>query len=204
MKYLVLFFLSLSSLSYSQDVIYMINGDSIVSKVIEVNVENIKYKDYNNLEESQYIISKEGVSKIVLNNVSEDINSKAKQTNIEETKAIIIELIDKYAFSKDGDYKFLAKFNQNFLDLNYVEIDEPEKSLWHRFYDFSDECTFRNLTIRKNGISYIYIDVHRMTIKNNGEFNKKNSDKLVILVENHDNAKELRDALIRYNEFFIK
>ena len=201
---LLVILFSFSTLCYSQDVIYLINGDSIVSKVTEISLENIKYKDYYNLEGSQYIISKEGVSKIVLNNVNEEIISKTKQNNLEETKAIIIEIIDKYAYDRDGDYKFKAKFNQNYLDFNYLDRDKPEKSLWHRFYDFSDECTFRNLSIRKKGISYINVDVHRITRKKNDEFKKKNREKLVILVEGHDKAKILRDALIRYNEYFIE
>jgi len=204
MKYLIVVFLSLSARSYSQDVIYMVNGDSIVSKVTEISVENIKYKDYNNLEGPQYIISKEGVSKVVLNNVNEEIISKTKLTNLEETKAIIIEIIDKHAFSKDGDYKFIAKFNQNYLDLNYVDRDNPEKYLWNRLYDFSDECTFQNLSIRNKGISYINVDVHRIIRKKNDDFKKKNREKLVILIESHDKAKILREALIRYNEFFME
>ena len=110
MKYLLAGFFVFSTLSYSQDVIYLINGDSIISKVTEMSIENIKYKDYNNLEGSHHIISKEQVSKVVLINVNEAVNSKTKQTNLEETKSIIIEMIDKYAFSKDGDYKFIAKF----------------------------------------------------------------------------------------------
>ena len=201
---LLVILFSFSTLSHSQDLIYMVNGDSIISKVTEISVENIKYKKFNNLEGPQFIISKGEVSKIVLNNVNEELISKTIQTNLEETKAVIIEIIDKYAFDRDGDYKFLAKFNQNYLDLNYVDRDHPEKSLWHRFYDFSDECTFRNLSIKKKDISYINVDVHRITRKNNGDFKKKNREKLVLLIEGHDNAKVLRDALIRYNEFFME
>ena len=205
MKYLLAGFFVFSTLSYSQDVIYLINGDSIISKVTEMSIENIKYKDYNNLEGSHHIISKEQVSKVVLINVNEAVNSKTKQTNLEETKSIIIELINKYAFSKEGDYKFIAKFNQDYLELNYVEKDNLEEYLWQRFYDFSDECIFNSLSIKNNGISYINVKVHRINRDKNGKFIKKNNkDKLAIYIEDYDNAKLLRDALIRYNDYFIK
>lgn len=205
MKYLLAGFFVFSTLSYSQDVIYLINGDSIISKVTEMSVENIKYKDYNNLEGSHHKISKEQVSKVVLINVNEAVNSKTKQTNIEETKSIIIEMINKYAFSKDGDYKFIAKFNQDYLELNYVNKDNLEEYLWQRFYDFSDECIFNSLSIKNNGISYINVKVHRINRGKNGKFIKKNNtDKLAIYIKDYDNAKLLRDALIRYNDYFIK
>ena len=202
MKYLLAGFFVFSTLSYSQDVIYLINGDSIISKVTEMSIENIKYKDYNNLEGSHHIISKEQVSKVVLINVNEAVKSKTKQTNLEETKSIIIEMIDKYAFSKDGDYKFIAKFNQDYLELNYVNKDNLEEYLWQRFYDFSDECIFNSLSIKNNGISYIYVKAHRVNRDKNGKFIKKNKDKLAIYIEDYDNAKLLRDALIRYNDYF--
>ena len=202
MKYSLVIFYVFSKLSYSQDVIYLINGDSIISKATEMNNESIKYKDYNNLEGSQHIIAKEKVSKIVFNKV---ISHKTKQINHEETKAVIIKLIDKYAFSKDGDYKFIANFTHDYLELNYVDKDILEEYLWQRFYDFSDECIFNNLSIKKNGISYLYVKVHRINKNKNGEFNKKNNkDKLAIYIEDYDNAKLLRDALIRYNDYFIK
>ena len=205
MKYLLAGFFVFSTLSYSQDVIYLINGDSIISKVTEMSIENIKYKNYNNLEGSHHIISKEQVSKVVLINVNEAVSSKTKQTNLEETKSIIIELINKYAFSKDGDYKFIAKFNQDYLELNYVEDDNLDEYLWQRFYDFSDECIFKSLSIKNNGISYIYVKVRRINRDKNGNFIKKNNkDKLAIYIEDYDNAKLLREALIRYNDYFIK
>lgn len=205
MKYLLALFFVFPMLSYSQDLIYLVNGDSIVSKVTEMSNENIKYKDFNNLDGTPHIISKEQVSKIVLNNVNEAVNSKTKETNLEETKAIIIEMIDKYAFSKDGDYKFIAKFNQNFLALKYVEKEHLEEYLWQRYYDFSDECIFNNLSIKNNGICYVNVKVHRVNKDKNGEFNKKNKkDKLAIYMEDYDNAKLLQDALIRYNDYFRK
>ena len=199
---LTIMLFSFTSISYSQDVIYMINGDSVVSKVTEISVEKIKYKDYTNLEGPQYIISKEGVSKIVFENGNEEIINETKQISLEETKAIIIEIFDKYAYDRTGDYKLSAQFDQNYLDLLYAYRKKPENNLWRKFYDFSGDCTFHKLSNRNKGISYINVNVYRMSRKKNGEFKKKNREKLVIKVKRQDKAKILRDALIRYNDFF--
>tara|TARA_R110000787_G_scaffold11399_1_gene37796 strand:- start:392 stop:952 length:561 start_codon:yes stop_codon:yes gene_type:complete len=182
----------------------MINGDTISSKISEIGLEEIKYKNSNNLEGPNYVISKEDVSKIVFNNGSEEVINKPKQESIEETKSLIIETINKYAYNKEGIYvyKLSAKFDQKYLDISFAPRKKPEKYVWNKFYDFSDNCNFHNLSYRNSGISYINVEVYRAHRKNNGEFKKRYKEKLVILIEKEGQEKILRDALIRFNEYY--
>ncbi len=195
---------SFSTLSYSQDVIYMINGDSLISKITEINIENIKYKNYNNLEGPQYIISKEGVSKIVFKNGVEQIINNTKVVSLEETKVIIIEYINKYAYKYGNDNNYIANFVEDYLELTPTNSEGKPYSRFNKIYDFSGDCNFHMLSNRNNGISYINVEIHQINKTRLNEFKKeKKRMKLVILVEGHDNAKVLRDALIRYNGFFL-
>lgn len=59
MKHLLVFLLLLCSASVSaQDVIVKKDGSTILSKVLEVGQEEIKYKKHDNLEGPTYIIQK--------------------------------------------------------------------------------------------------------------------------------------------------
>lgn len=50
-------FMSLSYMASAQDVIVKKDGSTIVSKVLEVNTDNIKYKKFSNQNGPTYTIS---------------------------------------------------------------------------------------------------------------------------------------------------
>ena len=52
----------------SQDYVYLIDSDTIKSKVLEVNEDNVKYKDFENLDGPIYTINITRVDKIVYQN----------------------------------------------------------------------------------------------------------------------------------------
>jgi len=65
----LILFLLVHYSGFSQDVIYTkATTDSILSKIIEVNVDNIKYKKHSNLSGPTYTINKTDIIKIVYNN----------------------------------------------------------------------------------------------------------------------------------------
>lgn len=68
----LLFLILITKYIYSQDTIILINNQSILSKVLEVNENNIIYKKYNNLNGPNYFISKSNVSKIIYQNQTTD------------------------------------------------------------------------------------------------------------------------------------
>ena len=61
MKY-ILFFITFWSFSvYSQDIITTKKGEDIVAKVLEVNVNEVKYKKYNNPQGPIYLLLKSDI-----------------------------------------------------------------------------------------------------------------------------------------------
>lgn len=62
----VLFFVS--SFSYSQDKIYRNNGKIVEAKILEIGTDEIKYKDFHNLDGPIYILETDKIKKIVFEN----------------------------------------------------------------------------------------------------------------------------------------
>ncbi|PJA07179.1 MAG: hypothetical protein COX70_08010 [Flavobacteriales bacterium CG_4_10_14_0_2_um_filter_32_8] len=72
------------TLSFSQDIILKKSGDEIKAKVIEVNIDNIKYKVFENIDGPIYTISKTEVFMIKYQNGSKDVFKEIEQ--IKETE----------------------------------------------------------------------------------------------------------------------
>jgi hypothetical protein len=207
MKYLIVVFLNLSALSYSQDILVKINGDTIAAKINEIGLNEIKFKKFNNQEGPQYIVSKKEVSKIIFNNGEVEhfsIIEENKDVSIEELKEIIIKNINKFAYSYTTGKNYTAEFEGNYLKLTpYSKLTTRKFTISSYYYDFSVECNFHDLSLRSNGISYINVFVTKL-YKKNEKFVSRGIDKLVIKVQGHKNGKNLQDALISYSYFFIK
>jgi hypothetical protein len=48
-------------LSYAQDILYTTTGTKLSGKVVEINTVDIKYKDANNLDGPNYVVSKHDI-----------------------------------------------------------------------------------------------------------------------------------------------
>ena len=66
-------FLLISNNIFSQDLIFLKNGEEIKSKVIEIDTLKIKYKEFSNLEGPIYTIMKYNVFIIKYENGEEEI-----------------------------------------------------------------------------------------------------------------------------------
>ena len=70
-----------SFLGYCQDIIYIKSSkDSIISRIEEVNIENVKYRKFSNLTGPLYTIEKSKIDKIIYN------NGDIEDYKMEETK----------------------------------------------------------------------------------------------------------------------
>lgn len=69
---LFLFFILCSATVFAQDVIVKKDGSTILSKVLEVNQNEVKYKNYNNLNGPTYTISKSELQAINYQNGAKD------------------------------------------------------------------------------------------------------------------------------------
>ena len=68
-SFLLILILNYFSNSFSQDLIYQSSSQEVVQcKIIEVNIDNVKYKKFSNLEGPLYTIEKTKLDKIVYSN----------------------------------------------------------------------------------------------------------------------------------------
>ena len=56
----------------TQDVLYFMNYDTLLSKVISIKPNEIEYKKFNNLNGPSYFVNIEKINKIVFKNGSTD------------------------------------------------------------------------------------------------------------------------------------
>ena len=208
--------LSINYLGYSQDIIYKIsNNDSILAKVIEINMDNIKYRKHSNLDGPLYTIDKTQLDKIVFNNgeIENFSFNKEKKIDIEEVKNIIIETINAYGYSYyigksfSSGKKYIAEFEDNYLKLTLEGIDNSRITVSSYYYDFTAECNFHELSARENGISIVNVGMPFFYKRKDGgmkkgKYQRSWDSKLIMKVIGWENGKILRDALIQYNEYF--
>ena len=70
------------NVAQSQDYLYLINSDTIKSKVLEVNENDVKYRDFENPDGPVYTINKSRIDKIIYQNGKVDyFNSVATDNN---------------------------------------------------------------------------------------------------------------------------
>jgi len=66
---------------YSQDTIKTVSGNKIISKVIEINQSEVKYKRFNNLEGPKYVLNREDIESITyINGLTEVFNKVDNNT----------------------------------------------------------------------------------------------------------------------------
>lgn len=213
MKYYYLFLFSLFfSNSFSQDIIVKKDGELIRSKVSKITPENIEYNKHDNLKGPLYVMPINDIDKIDFENGAVENFSSAfgnEEISMEDLKELIIENIDKHAYIRSGKYNYVAKFQGDDIKLILQESGTKELGSY-KLYDFSGECDFHDLSVRKNGVSYINVIVNEYnnkfikgdTTRRFTRYSEKELTKLVILVKGHDEAKVIYDALKKYNQSF--
>jgi hypothetical protein len=67
-SFLLVILLFAASFSYAQDKIYRKNGKIIAAKIIEIGVDEIKYKEFNNPDGPVYVLEADRINKVVFEN----------------------------------------------------------------------------------------------------------------------------------------
>lgn len=70
---LLLIFLVFTKVSFAQDIIVLKDGSTILSKIIEIGVSEIKYKKWSNIEGPDYVLLKNDILSINYPNGDRDI-----------------------------------------------------------------------------------------------------------------------------------
>lgn len=122
MRKILLFMLLICSANVSaQDVIVKKDGSTIISKVLEVNIADIKYKKFSNLNGPTYTISKSDVMAINYENGEKDVfnnNTSQQSGSSEESRDPLHPRMIK---------KNVAKNNSELIDSYNAQIREKEK-----------------------------------------------------------------------------
>jgi hypothetical protein len=119
-----------ANLAYSQDILYTTSGNKLKGKVTEINLTDIKYKDFNNLEGPTYVISKTDVVLIQYSNGSTDVindNPTTLAPKITETITPVDKPVEK-PFDRNDPYAKTKKpekkeFNLYYLNSNMISIN---------------------------------------------------------------------------------
>jgi hypothetical protein len=149
-KILLTLFLHFPLFSFAQDLITLKNGTDIKSKVIEINLSEIKYKKFDNLNGPLFSIAKEDVLIIRYENGTKDIfgdDSKPSKINKDtivkqvskSKKSEYIEDDEFAPFDNQNRKKAITEYSKN--NDNYTNDNNPTdlcfqaKSDANRYYD---------------------------------------------------------------------
>lgn len=110
------FYYSIISI-YGQDILYTVAGKKIPSKVLEINSNEIKYKDFTNIDGPTYVIYNSDVVLIQFTNGSTQIiNSNANSFSPIKTETIVTKKIEE---NKKPNLYYM---NPNLLSINALAL----------------------------------------------------------------------------------
>ncbi|MDR0540735.1 MAG: hypothetical protein LBH19_00825 [Dysgonamonadaceae bacterium] len=107
---IVLVLVGINTPAFSQDVIVTKDSKKIEAKVIEINVDNIKYKNFSNPEGPTYTLSKSGVASIIYQNGTVDVFSEKTAEPVDDISKMESEF---YAIGTDDNkmLDYLKKYD---------------------------------------------------------------------------------------------
>ncbi len=148
---LIFLFFVISLTGFTQDVLYFMNYDTLLSKVISIKLNEIEYKKFNNLKGPSYFVNIEKINKIVYSNGSADeFNYLQPRVNYEGENAALVlvsgDRIDIILFSVDAN-NIRYKKKDNLLGPNYYSsMDKIHKIE----YANGEENIFNKLKVQKS------------------------------------------------------
>jgi len=187
----------------AQDKIYLKSGENINAKIIEVNLNDVKYNKYTNLEGPLYTIVKSDIHMVIYENGETDIfkssnSNHIDSSSVEKTKSFIIQIINNYGSSLKGRNPFQASFEGEYLRIRETNRNQTSVIYDLGVFDFSNVYKFDGVSYRSSGRAYVNIWI----LNKRKKYWKK--EKLIIGVSDHNNAKKLNNALMEYSRLIKK
>lgn len=151
--------------AYSQDILYTSAGNKLLAKVLEINVKDIKYKDFNNIEGPTYVISKTDIVLIQYSNgVTEVINDNPQTISPKtaEHGAVVADPLDKIKVAEKKEFN-LYYLNSNMLSINALALANGDLTLMYDrdFFNSKMSLTFLggyNFNSRMGGLNLFIAD----------------------------------------------
>lgn len=114
----------------SQDYVYLIDSDTIKSKVLEVNEDNVKYKDFENLDGPVYTINISRIDKIVYQNgkvdyFQSDYSNYNQNSNVDLPKILTFD--ELMALKDDEKESYLSTINVYSIYEKFMRGNEMTK-----------------------------------------------------------------------------
>jgi len=108
----------------AQDIIMLQNGDEIKAKVIEVNINDIKYKKYENPEGPSYSLNKSELFKIKYENGIKELfnNTSNKKKGLDNEKDTMVTVNYTYITPKKKDVPEYIYKKSGFLNITELGI----------------------------------------------------------------------------------
>ena len=196
---------SLNFLGHAQDIIRKISGEIIVTEIQTIGIDDIEYKQFDNLDGPNLKILKKEVAKILFENGTTEEFSK-KTSNIEEaleeTKDLLVKEINAHGFEANSfKSKYKASFEGNYLRLIELKKKSTEPKNEGILFDFSNVYKFEKLSKRSEELVYLNIWV---SILKNEKKNKFDKHKLVMRVDGVDNAVTILTGLKQLNKLLLE
>ncbi|MBO7068975.1 MAG: hypothetical protein J6W52_09930 [Bacteroidaceae bacterium] len=108
----------------AQDVIVLKDGSTVLSKVLEVNKEDVKYKKFSNQKGPTYTVSKSETMSINYENGEKDVfasdNSKSNGTESKESHQLLNTAVG------ENNAQLIAMYNNQ--DNHYTQKKQSKKS----------------------------------------------------------------------------
>lgn len=201
-KFCYIFLLLSFSSTFGQDIIYLKGKKTINAKIVEANVESIKYKYLQNPGGPTHTVARSEIKEINFENGAVEVFRKVpppSSLSIEEVKSIILEKINNYAFdAKSSSRPYRASFEGDYLKLWIMRSrgDEPYSNAI--LFDFSRAYDFQDISYRSNEA---FINVFVGFLDRKGKVDKV---KLVIRVLKKEQAEEIVNILKLYNRMLAE
>lgn len=143
----------LYSYAYSQDTIITVKGDKIISKVIEIGEQDIKYKKTDNLDGPNYTIAKREINKIVYQNGSEDFFNEVYEPSITSDKSDLFAVL-----TKKGNRVYVESDNSN--GIVHAKEELNSWGYWKVVNNISEADFIIRFNLRFGGLADYYCIVN--------------------------------------------
>ncbi len=180
-KFIFFNLLFLTKFIVGQDILYTSKGTKLEVKVLEINLTDIKYKNYSYLNGPTYVISKSDIVLIKYKNNTTDIITENPKRVFPPSNSQKTETDTIYSKPLQTDKKPIYYVNTNFLSINALALSNGDITL---FYD-------KEILNGKLGLSFM----------GGYNFNTHMSGLNALIVSSFHHTKKLFDAGLGINYF---
>jgi hypothetical protein len=190
MRAVLFTFFLFAHMAYSQDILYTTAGSKLKGRVTEINLKDIKYKDFSNLDGPTYVIAKTDIVLIQYSNGTTEVindNPNTLAPKITETVTPV---------EKPSEKPVYKPFDRNDP---YAKAKKPEKKDFNLYYLNNNVLSINALALANGDVTLMYdrdlLNNHiSLTFLGGYSFNSRTGALNLFIRDSKDNAKKKYDA----------